>query len=56
MDMVKTQAPGRGRRPWTPPVLKPVGTIAEVVGVATTGKISVTTGDPGEPRKVTVTG
>jgi hypothetical protein len=38
------------RRPWESPVLKTVGTVAEIVrgGV---GKLSLTGGDPDEPRK-----
>jgi hypothetical protein len=40
----------RGRAPWTPPTLKPVGTIRQVVQGGG-GKLSVTGGDTGEPRK-----
>lgn len=45
----------RGRRPWEPPTLKTVGTIGEVLRQGG-GKVSILTGDPGEPRKVGPTG
>jgi hypothetical protein len=40
------------RRPWAPPVLKSVGTIAAVLRGGG-GKLSTTGGDPGENRKQT---
>jgi hypothetical protein len=39
------------RRPWTPPTVAPIGTVAEVLRGGT-GKVSVITGDPGESQKV----
>jgi hypothetical protein len=38
------------RRKWEPPLLKTVGTIAEVVQEGG-GKLSIAGGDPGESRK-----
>jgi hypothetical protein len=38
------------RRPWVPPALKLVGTIADIVQIST-GKLSLVGGDTGEPRK-----
>jgi hypothetical protein len=43
------------RRPWEPPTVKSVGTIGEIVRQGG-GKVSILSGDPGEPRKVPSTG
>lgn len=43
--------PAASRRPWQPPTVIPVGTVASVLQGGD-GKVTVTTGDPGEPRKV----
>jgi hypothetical protein len=39
------------RRRWEPPAVKAVGTVGEVLRNGG-GKVTVLTGDPGEPRKV----
>jgi hypothetical protein len=39
------------RQPWEPPKLTSVGTISSVLQGGS-GKVTVTVGDPGEPRKV----
>ena len=39
------------RRPWQAPTLKSIGTISELLQSGTGGKPSVSTADPGEPRK-----
>lgn len=44
--------PTEPRRPWVSPVLKVVGTIADILQGGG-GKISVEGGDPGEIRKQT---
>ena len=41
----------RARQPWQPPAVTPVGTISSVLQGGS-GKVTVVTGDPGEPRKV----
>lgn len=46
---------GRTPRPWEPPRLKAVGTVADVLKSGG-GKVTVVTGDPGEPQKVAPTG
>ena len=48
----KSAKPFEGpRRTWREPTVKPVGTVAEVLKSGG-GKITVITGDPGEPQKV----
>jgi hypothetical protein len=42
------------RQPWQEPTVKPVGTVAEVLKGGS-GKVTVITGDPGEPQKVSPT-
>jgi hypothetical protein len=39
------------RRPWERPSLRPVGTVSELLGSPGGGKISITTGDSGDPLK-----
>jgi hypothetical protein len=39
---------GQGRRPWKPPDLKPIGTVADLVQTGM-GKISAVVGDAGDP-------
>jgi hypothetical protein len=43
------------RRTWREPTVKSVGTVSEVLKSGG-GKITVITGDPGEPQKVSPTG
>jgi hypothetical protein len=40
-----------GRRTWQPPVVKRVGSVGDVLRGGN-GKLTVLTGDPGEPQKV----
>lgn len=47
----KSQKPAETRQSWQEPVVKPVGTVSEVLKSGG-GKITVITGDPGEPQKV----
>ncbi len=46
----KTAAPDP-RRPWQRPSITAAGTVGEILRGGN-GKLSTTTGDPGEPRKV----
>jgi hypothetical protein len=48
------QAP-TSRRPWEKPILKPIGTVSEILKGGG-GKLSTSPGDPGEPRKPPPTG
>lgn len=44
------RATEQSRRPWQPPAVTRVGTVAAVIQNGGT-KVTVVTGDPGEPRK-----
>ncbi len=46
-DKVTTET----RRPWTPMTLTDVGRVNDVVQMPGGGKLSLTGGDPGDPRK-----
>lgn len=39
------------RQPWEPPTVQPVGRLGDVLKGGQ-GKVTVITGDPGEPQKV----
>lgn len=39
------------RRPWEPPTLRRVGTVGSVLKGGT-NKVTVVSGDPGEPQKI----
>jgi hypothetical protein len=41
----------KARRPWQRPTLTPAGTIGSVLRGGS-NKVTVVTGDPGEPRKI----
>ena len=47
-------APVKPTRAWQPPAVTPAGTLGELVHFGT-GKVTVVTGDPGEPQKVPAT-
>ena len=48
------QPPGKPRRAWQRPAVLPAGTLGDLVQFGT-GKVTVVTGDPGEPQKVPAT-
>jgi hypothetical protein len=50
MSTSKKPTLAQDRRPWAPPALKTVGTIADVLQGGG-GKLSTTGGDPGDVRK-----
>ena len=55
MSESKKPSTQQKRQPWTPPTMKAVGSIAEVLQNGG-GKPSMAPGDPGEPRKVSTQG
>ena len=51
----KQETQPKANQTWTKPSLRAVGTVGEVLKQGG-GKVTVLTGDPGEPRKVHVQG